>query len=141
MSDVGIEGAGQRAGQGVLKVILNVIGIVILIYGLGYFVVPDFTVGLSEDPRVPVGEWLRWVGGLMIGLAAGAFMVARDAEKQGPFVTMLAIGETLAFLALAYGWASGEYAGVTWYIAAPTIITLIFAIALWWARSRYKDVL
>ncbi len=139
MSDVGTERA--EGAQGTLQAIMKVIGFVTLIYGLGYFVVPDFALGLSEDPRVPVGEWFRWVGGLMIGLAVGAFLVARGVEKQGPFVTTLAVGETLAFLALIYAWASGEYAGVTWYIALPTVIALLFAIVLWWARSRYKDIL
>jgi len=123
-----------------LKVVLVLGGIVGLVYGLGFFFVPDTLVAMGGGRPVDFG-WLRWPGGWLIALAIGNALVIRNPAKQGPYVTMLATGTLLAGLALLYSWMNQEYSGARWFIVTPTIITLVNSALLWWARAQAREIL
>jgi len=123
-----------------LKVALVILAVVIIIYGIGFLIVPGTMVTLSRGNPVNFG-WLRWPGGVIIALGIGALMVFRKPEKQGIFVFMSALSTLLAGLGLLYSWIMKEYTESTLFIAVPTILILVISCLLWWGRQRAKGIL
>ena len=127
---------------GTLRFILIVGAIVSLIYGLVFLLVPESQFEISQDPGIPANPgWVRWAGGALIAFALGNWLVSRNPEKQGIYVTVIAVGTTLNALALLFSALSGEYQGVAWAIWLPIALTVVLAAGYWWLRSRYSDIL
>jgi len=97
----------EKKSTTLLKIVLIVYAIVCIVYGLFYFVAPDYLVSISGGEPVYHG-WLRWSGGVLIALGIGAILVYQNPKNQGIFVFSIAIGSTLAGLALLYAWVANE---------------------------------
>ncbi len=123
-----------------LKIVLIIYAIVCIVYGLFYFLIPDYLVNLSGGEPVFHG-WLRWSGGVLIALGIGAMLVYKNPKNQGIFVVTIAIGSTLAGLALLYAWITIEEGANVLFTAFPTIILLLISGLLWWSRQQVKDIL
>jgi len=130
----------QNNGTKTLKVVLMIYAIVVLVYGLGFFLIPGVLVKISGASPVDLG-WLRWPGGILISLGIGALLALRDPAKQGVFVTTISLGTLLSGLGLLYSWIVHEYSAATWFIALPTIIVLVVSALLWWSRQKAKGIL
>jgi len=123
-----------------LKIVLIIYAIVCIVYGLFYFLIPDYLVNLSGGEPVFHG-WLRWSGGVLIALGIGAMLVYKNPKNQGIFVVTIAIGSTLAGLALLFAWITIEEGANVLFTAFPTIILLLISGLLWWSRQQVKDIL
>ena len=112
---------------------LRAAAIMWVMYGLGFLVVPQFMLQLSEDPGVPTNPgWVRWAGGFLLGIALGPWLASEGwVKEQQPFVAGLAAAFTLSGLALLYGVASGEYAGAAWFIWMPIVLLAVLAALMW----------
>jgi len=116
---------------------LRTAGIVGVIYGLGFLLIPEFLLDLSGDPGAPTNPgWVRWAGGFVLGIAIGPWLAAEGWVKEHPFIAGLAAGYTLAFFALLYGVISGEYAGAAWFIWTPIVIVGVLAPTMWWLAMK-----
>lgn len=129
----------EKKNLGLLKIILVIFAIVVLVYGLCYFIIPDVLVKISGSEPVFHG-WLRWSGGVLIALGIGAILVIRKPENQDIYVLTCAIGSLLSGIALVYAWITFEE-GNLWFTALPAIVTLLLSALLWWSRSQAKDIL
>ncbi|KPK82710.1 MAG: hypothetical protein AMS27_14220 [Bacteroides sp. SM23_62_1] len=123
-----------------LKVVILIYAIVALVYGLCFLFVPDFLVNMSGGEPVFHG-WLRWSGGVCVGLGIGSLMVMRNPKNQGIFVTTIALATLLAGLALVYAWIFIEEGANVWFTALPSILLLVISGLLWWSRQNSKDIL
>ena len=130
----------EKNNAGFLKIVLIIYAVVCAVYGIGYLFVPDFLVDLSGGDPVFHG-WLRWSGGLLIAMAIGAILVFLKPEHQGIFVTTIALGCSLAGLALVWAWINFEEGANIWFTATPAIVVLILAVLLWWSRQTAKKTL
>ena len=123
-----------------LKIALIIFIVIVLVYGLCYFLIPGELVKLSGSEPVFHG-WLRWSGGVLIALGVGAILVLRKPEKQDPFVITIALGCLLTGLALIYAWITAEEDASIWFTAVPAILTLLISALLWWSRYQARDIL
>ena len=130
----------EKSNSGILKIALLIYAVVCLIYGLGFFIVPDSLVELSGGEPLFHG-WLRWSGGVLISLGIGAILAYLKPNGQGIFVTTIAIGSLLAGLALLWGWITVEEEANVWFTALPTIVLLVLSGLLWWSRQQAKNIL
>jgi hypothetical protein len=130
----------ENKNVGLLKTVLIIFAVVCLIYGLGYLFIPDSLVKLSGGQPVFQG-WLRWSGGVLAALGIGAILAFLDLQKQGVFVTTVALGCTLSGLALVWTWINPEEGRKIWFTALPAIIVLALAILFWWSRAKSKEIL
>ena len=130
----------EKSNSGILKIALLIYAVVCLIYGLGYFIVPDSLVELSGSEPVFHG-WLRWSGGVIIALGIGAILTYLKPKGQGIFVTTIAIGALLAGLAMLWAWINIEEEANVWFTALPTIVLLALSGLLWWSRQAAKNIL
>ena len=130
----------EKRNSGILKIALLIYAVVCIIYGLGFFIVPDSLVELSGGEPVFHG-WLRWSGGVIIALGFGAILAYLKPEGQGIFVTTIAIGSLLAGLAMLWAWITIEEDVKVWFTALPTIILLVLSGLLWWSRQEAKNIL
>ncbi len=124
----------------ILKVALIVSAVIAFVYGFGFLFVPGILVGLSRANPVEF-SWLRWMGGVVIALGIGALMVSSKPEKQGIFVTSMALATLFAGLGNLYSWIMQEYSGATWFTALPTCFLLVLSALLWWGRGQAKGIL
>ena len=130
----------EKSNSGILKIALLIYAVVCLIYGLGFFIVPDSLVELSGGEPVFHG-WLRWSGGVIIALGIGAILTYLKPKGQGIFVTTIAIGALLAGLAMLWAWINIEEEANVWFTALPTIVLLALSGLLWWSRQKAKNIL
>ncbi len=124
----------------ILKVALIVSAVISFVYGFGFLFVPGLLVSLSKGNPVELG-WIRWPGGVIIALGIGALMVYSKPEKQGIFVTSMALATLFAGLGMLYSWIMQEASGAIWFTALPTCILLVLSGLLWWARGQAKGIL
>jgi hypothetical protein len=117
----------------IARMIFYVAAIVGGIYGLLFLSMPERALELSHDPGVPANPgWVRWSGGVLIGIALIAWLAAHQPDKQRPLVVGLALAYLLVALSLLYSTVSGEYRGAQWFIWLPIIINVgLFAAMLW----------
>ena len=117
----------------IARMIFYVAAIVGGIYGLLFLSMPEWALELSHDPGVPANPgWVRWSGGVLIGIALIAWLAAHQPDKQRPLVVGLGLAYLLVALSLLYSTVSGEYRGAQWFIWLPIIINVgLFAAMLW----------
>ena len=123
-----------------LKVVIMIFAVVALVYGLCFFLVPDFLVNMSGGEPVFHG-WLRWAGGICVALGIGSLMVMKKPKNQGTFVTTIALGSLLAGLAMVFALINLEEGANVWFTALPAILLLVISGLFWWSRQNAKDIL
>jgi hypothetical protein len=100
---------------------------------------PERALELSHDPGVPPNPgWVRWSGGVLIGIALTAWLAAQQPDKQRPLVVGLALAYLLVALSLLYSTISGEYRGAQWFIWLPILINVGLFAAMVWLLIRQK---
>ena len=123
-----------------LKVALLLCIVMQLVYGLGLLLIPGPLVTMSGGPKPEYG-WLRWSGGILVGLAYGTYLVFRNPAKQGIYVTMLVLSNLLNAVGHLISIIAGDFTGATWWIVLPMVVTFALAAFLWWARQQAKAIL
>lgn len=119
------------------SVVLTIEAIVALVYGALFLFVPQWMFALSQDPGVPASVgWVRWSGGLLIGVGVAAFLASAKVETQRPLVVGLLVATALIALSLLYSLFIGGYAGVAWFLWVPIVINACLAVAFAWVASK-----
>ena len=117
--------------------IYHVAAVVSAAYGLLFLATPEWQFELSQDPGFPANAgWVRWAGGILIGLAFAALLATTQPERQRPLVLGLAAGYTLTALSLLYSFLSGEYQGAAWFISLPLLLSTALAVAMFWLLTK-----
>ena len=124
----------------ILKFTLIIFAVISLVYGFGFLFVHGLLVKLSEGTPVDFG-WLRWSGGVLLALGIGCLMVSSKPEKQGIFVTSMALATLFSGLGMLYSWTMHEYSGTTLFKALPTCLLLAISCLFWWGRGKAKGIL
>ena len=121
------------------RMIFYVAAIVGGIYGLLFLSMPERALELSHDPGVPANPgWVRWSGGVLIGIALAAWLAAHQPDKQRPLVVGLALAYFLVALSLLYSTIFGEYRGAQWFIWLSILINVGLFAAMVWLLIRQK---
>jgi hypothetical protein len=123
-----------------LKVALLILGIVQLAYGIPFLLTPGLLVTISGGAPVDYG-WLRWSGGIVVGLAYGTLKVSRNPAKQDVYITTIALTCLLTAVGHLIATIAGEYTCATWFIVLPMVLTFALAVLIWWGRSQAKAIL
>lgn len=131
----------ENNSSGLLKIALILYAIVCIVYGLGYFFIPDVLVKMSGSVDPIFHGWLRWSGGVLIALGIGAILVYLKPQNQGIFVTTIAMGTLFAGIALVWAWITAEEEANIWFTALPAIVVLVLSGLLWWSRQLAKAIL
>jgi hypothetical protein len=85
--------------------------------------------------------WLRWSGGILLGLAAGAMQAYRNPAHQKSLITTLTAAPLLVGLAQAYTMLFESYSIHTWFILMPCVITFALFGVMLWAKQGSKNIL
>lgn len=119
------------------SVVLTAEAIVALVYGALFLFVPRWLFALSQDPGVPGDPgWVRWAGGLLIGVGVAAWLATAKVETQRPLVVGLMVSTALIACSLLYSLFIGGYAGAQWFLWVPIAINACLAIAFAWVATK-----
>lgn len=130
----------QENSSAVLKAALIIYAVVALVYGIGFLIVPEVWVRMSEGAPVDFG-WLRWSGGVIMAFGIASIMVYRKPEKQGPFVFAIALATLLSGIGMLISLIFQEYSGTTMFIVIPIVLMFVISGLLWWGRQQARGVL
>jgi hypothetical protein len=118
------------------RIILYIEAFVGVVYGLLFLLSPRWMFALSQDPGDPAAAgWVRWSGGLLIGVGVAAWLAAANPETQKPLVVGLVVATVLIALSLLYS-LFNEFGGAQWFLWAPILINAALAVALGWVASK-----
>lgn len=130
-----------RPATGVLALGLWLFLVVAAVFGVVLLFAPAFLVeDLAGSDPFPFA-WVRWSGGLLIGLAFGAGMALRQPAGQAALVTTLALGALLAGFGLLVGWIAAEFFVPDWFRVVTLLATLGVGVVLLIARIQSKEAL
>lgn len=119
------------------QTILYIAAVVDLVYGVLFLLFPQVLFSLSQDPGVPADPgWVRWSGGLLIGVGVAAWLATEDPETEKSLVVGLTVATVLIVLSLLYTLFLGGYAGVQWFLWLPIALNAVLAVALGWVASK-----
>src|SRR5687767_14022105 len=119
------------------RMIFYIAAIVGAVYGLLFLLVPEMQLQLSQDRGVPPNPgWVRWSGGVLVGIAVAAWVAASQPDKQRALTTGLAVVYVLLALALLYSTLSGEYRGAQWFIWVPIVLNIALAAGMAWLYTK-----
>lgn len=133
--------AAGRTASGVLSIGLWLFLVVAIVFGVVLLFAPGFIAeDLAGSDPFPFA-WVRWSGGLLIGLAFGAGMALRRPSGQSNLVTAYGLGAILAGVGLLIGWGAGEFEVPGWFQLVTLVATLGVGIVLIIARVQAQDSL
>lgn len=130
----------QERNPMLLKVALIIFAIVTIVYGIALvFFTEGFIEMSGTDPFEP--NWIRWPGGVLIGLGIAAILAFPDPAKQDVFIIAIGLGTLFTGLTLLYEliFAWQPQYSVT-FTAVPCIINLIMSALLWWGKRKAKEI-
>lgn len=133
--------ATDRAATGVLALGLWLFLVGAVVFGVVLLFAPGFIVEEMAGSDPFPFAWVRWSGGLLMGLAVGAGMALRRPSGQSNLVTTLALGAILAGVGLLVGWGAGEFFVPDWFRVVTLLATLGVGIVLLVGRIQAPDSL
>jgi hypothetical protein len=110
------------------------------LYGIAFFLAPGMMSAMAGGTPVE-NTWLRWSGGILLGLAAGGLHAYRDPVNQKSMITALTVAPLLSGLAFAYTLLAEPYSIHTWFILMPCVIVFALFGVMLWARKAAKEIL
>ncbi|MFI5295627.1 MAG: hypothetical protein ACHQ0Y_11455 [Thermodesulfovibrionales bacterium] len=111
-----------------------------VVYGIAFFIAPGIMSVLAGGTPVETG-WLRWSGGILLGLAAGGIHAYRDPVHQKSMITTMILAPFCSGLAFLYTLLAETYSVHTWFIVVPCIVVFAMSGVMLWARQVAKEVL
>ena len=122
-----------------LKITLILFAVLTLMYGLVYLFFPETYVKFVGSDPIP-SAWIRWIGGILIGLGIGAIMVFRKPRNQGIFVKTMAIGTLIDALAQMYSTFFESVSNI-WFDLIPELVLLTISVLFWISLKQAKAIL
>ncbi len=119
----------MKKDQQLLKVAFVIFGVVALLYGILFLLVPQSLVSISGSEPVPSG-WLRWPGGILVALGIGAFLALKNLSGQETFAITISLVTLLSGLALLFSLIF-ERVTTVWFTITPVIINLAVSVLFW----------
>jgi hypothetical protein len=121
----------------IARTIFYVAVIVNAAYGLLLLAMPEVLFDLSRDPGAPQNAgWVRWSGGLLVGMAFAALLATANPDKQRSLVLGLAASYLLMSLSLLYSLIAGEYQGLYWVVSMQIGVNAALALAMFWLLTK-----
>jgi Domain of unknown function (DUF4345) len=119
------------------QTILIAEAVLAFVYGAMFLLVPHWLFAISQDPGVPDSAgWVRWSGGLLIGVGVAAWLATNKVQTQKPLVVGLIVATALVALSLLYSLFVGGFAGAPWFLWVPIVLNAALAVAFAWAASK-----
>jgi hypothetical protein len=97
-------------------------------------------IGLDRSVAEQLGG-LRWVGAVILAWAISGIIVLARPGGRAIFVTTGAFQLSFGALSFLYSWSISEHEWSTWYQALASIILVLGAVYLWWARLQGRKLL
>ncbi len=129
----------QKRNLVFLKSVLLAGGILAIIYGLMFVLIPQTIVRMSGEQDPVYSGFLRWPGGVLVAIGIGTLMVLRKTQNQRIFVITLALVTLFAGLSLSFSLFDMDDKYL--FIAIPAFILLLISTLLWISQWKSRDYL
>lgn len=128
-------------GEAMLRAAMWIGVVVTALFGIGLLVVPDLLVRTIAGAETFGYWWVRWAGGMLLALGAGAWMVAQRPQGQHVFVTAFGLAGVMAGVGLIISLLAGEYSGAAWFAWVALLVTIVPGAFGLYAGNQARDLL
>ena len=123
----------------ILRGVMRFQAIAYAIYGLSFFLIPDFTIGTVFDWDTS-SYWARGFGATFIAVAWLEWNIAAKLEERRDLVWQFALIPALLLVVAVWEKAAGSYEGSDLFFGMVVAVTLFFTIlvggAAWYAERE-----
>lgn len=130
----------QKYEINTLRIIILGFGVISVIYGFLFMVIPGWYLNMIGESPVPLVH-IRWSGGVLIALAYGAWKFYKDPAKGKAYAHTIAVAPLLGGLSLLYSLISGEYSGKGFFHAFPGVLGIAISFLVIWSLNRVRNKL
>ncbi|MFC1980837.1 hypothetical protein ACFLVN_01135 [Chloroflexota bacterium] len=128
----------QKRETRTLKIVILVFGVISLVYGFFFMVVPGWYLNMIGESPVPLVN-IRWSGGVLIALAYGAWKFYKDPTKGKAYAYTIAVAPLLGGSSLLYSLITGEYTGRGVFHAFPGVLGIAISLLVIWNLIKIKS--
>lgn len=132
---------GETGAPGLLKASLWIWLIDAAGFGVLILFLPAFLVETIAGDAAFNYWWVRWSGGVLLGIAIGTWLVIKRPQGRGIFVLASGLAGVLAGVGLVWGAVAGEYGGAIWFLWLTYVSSLGVGALLLYARSVSREIL
>ena len=119
-----------------LKGVLTIQALVLLVYGVPYFLAPRFTTALTQQLPLPENYILRALGVQFIMLAVLELWIARDLERYRGLVFAYGLLPALLLLTILLQAFVRGFNGAAWFWMLNAAVAAIFTLAVFAAHRQ-----
>ena len=121
-----------------LKMVILAFGVISLVYGFFFMVIPGWYLNMIGESPVPLVN-IRWSGGVLIALAYGAWKFYKDPAKGKAYAYTIAAAPLLGGSSLLYSLITGEYTGRGVFHAFPGVLGIAISLLVIWNLRKIKS--
>lgn len=131
----------MRVSQGTLSAFLKLHAIGFLAYGLGFLLIPDFTLSLFRYPsaHLPATLWTRAVGVPFIALAIGEYLCDRRLSERLDLVWIFPVVPALYLVTFIWERAAGTFEGGSLFFWGNMGVFVFFLLGVGGSRLLLKE--
>lgn len=133
--------ASATQGEATLRAAMWLGVVITALFGIGLLIVPSVLVETIAGAEAFDYWWVRWAGGVLLALGAGAWLVAQRPRGQHTFVTAFGLTGVLAGIGLLVSLVLGEYSGAAWFAWVAVLATLPVGLFGLYAGNQARELL
>lgn len=135
-----------RSERAIVRTALFIYIVVNVAYGLPMLLWPELiwdTLGGADTAALEVLSTTRWAGGVLVGLAVGAFFAFTRPAGQWTLMMGIAMQTTLAAVGIWLSLLAGEWTPTIdlWFVWVAAVVVPAESLYLWYARIKGRDLL
>lgn len=114
-----------------LTTLLQIQMVTLLVYGLTFFLVPEWTLGtIFSVADQPPPVWPRVIGGLFLAVTYFEYLLLKDVEGHLEMVWVLFLVPFLLLLAFLWEWGAGGNMGSDLFLYVSLGVTGFFTLGV-----------
>ena len=121
-----------------LKAVMTIQAIVLLVYGLPYFLLPRWTTAITQQPPLPENYILRAFGIALVVLGLLELRILGDLDRYRNLTILYALLPALYVVTIVAQAFVRGFHGALWYWWLNGIVTGVFAVAVYVAGRKAK---
>ena len=121
-----------------LRAVMTIQAIVLLVYGLPYFLLPRWTTAITQQATLPENYFLRAFGIPLVVLGLLELRIVGDLDRYRSLVILYALLPAIYFVTIVAQAFVRGFNGALWYWWLNGVVTGVFAVLVFVTRRKTR---